>query len=144
MSDYYCHNCASLMGFVRPNNITSLSATSYQLGKFMEHTAPSSSALLKPVNSVFENTNYPNIKEYIINTTASGWVEVDEKGRKNFAWYAGEKTGIEYRNGAFFAPADGVKVVLSDNSFKIHGFPFSGASKLNTVRCQNCGKSIPY
>jgi hypothetical protein len=145
MSDYYCHQCASsTLGFVQPGNITSLSATSYQLGKFVEHTAPASSALSKRVNSIFDDPSYSGYKNYIINTAASGWVEQDKQGRINLAWYAGKKTGVEYHNGAFFAPADGVKVALSNNTFKIHGFPFTTPSKLKTAKCKNCGASIPY
>lgn len=145
MSDYYCHKCASsILGFVQPSDITSLSATSYQLGKFVEHTAPASSALSKPVNSIFDDPSYAGYKKYIINTAASGWVEQDKKGRTNLVWYAGKKTGVEYRNGAFYAPANGVKVVLFDNAFTIHAFPFFTPSKLKTVKCLNCGASIPY
>lgn len=144
MSNYYCHNCALVvLGFVKPISFSSLSATSYQLGKFIEHTAPSSSAFPKPINSVFDDPTYSSYKNHIVCTAASGWVERDSQGRFNMAWYAGSKTGVTYRKGSFHAPADGVKLVLPHDVPRLHAYPIESSS-LSTVTCLNCGAKVPH
>lgn len=140
----YCHKCAYVvLGFNRPSNISSLSGTAYQLSRYMKHTAPSSRAIANPVNSIFDNPTYSSYKNYVVNAAASGWAELDNQGRVNMAWYAGSKNRITYHKGTFYAPTDGVKVVLLHDASRIHAFPIADSS-LSAFACGNCGANVPY
>lgn len=145
MSEYYCHNCASyVLGFAKPNNISSLSGTSYQLDKFLKHTAPINGISLKDVHSIMDDPSYAAYKNYVINTAASGWIEQNDEGKINIVWYAGKKTGIKFRKGVFQAPTDGFKVVFPYDKSRIHGFPVLMPPKLTSVTCSRCGALIPF
>jgi hypothetical protein len=143
MSQYYCHQCAISNSLVSPASPSSLISGSYQLDKFIAHTAPSASHLEKDINSVFSDPTYKGYSTYVVNTTASGFLEIDSGGHKNLIWFAGSQTGIEYRKGAFFAPSDGVKVVWPENDDKLHAFPIA-SSPLQSVVCTLCGRPIPF
>ena len=139
MSIYYCHDCSVSLGLTVPQIPTSLTGTNYQLERYIKHTAPTGTYF---VNSIFDDPTYPTYNNYIVTGTISGLLEVDNRNRNNLIWYAGERTGVEYRNGVFFAPANGIKIVLSHNSAKIHAFPITDMP--GTVNyCANCGKSLP-
>lgn len=144
MSQYYCHECGVKLGII-PGNIKDFNPTGneYQLEKFYKHTVP-------PVNteviSVFDmNDENKRYKGYLINTMASGCVEIDDRDRINVVWVAGETTGWEYRDAMFNCEDDAVKVVLHDNEARIHGFP-TGSASLASQTCISCGKNIiqPY
>ena len=109
-----------------PVSPSSLTDTAYKLDKFIKHTAPSASAVY-PINSVFDDATYHAIEGHIVNTIASGFLEIDDRGRHSHIWYAGSRIGAEYHNGVFVAPTDGVKVVLFEDDTKVHAFPI-GAS----------------
>lgn len=139
MSRYYCHECSILNGLVTPASPVSLTGTSYQLGKFIKHTAPTGTY---PLNSIFDDPTYDTYSQYVVTGTASGLLEIDDGNRKNFIWFAGRRTGAEYRNGIFIAPTSGVKVVLPEDDTKLHAFPIT-ASPPSTVNCVSCGKPLP-
>ena len=141
MTDYYCHECAVAIGLVTPidSETVSLTGTSYQLDKYLKHTMPVSET---GKVSIFDDPDYEKIKDYAVTAALSGVVEVDSKGRTNLIWYAGEEVGITYRDGAYYAPADSVKVVFHDDQHKIHTFPVE--SQIEQVRkCKRCGKVTP-
>jgi hypothetical protein len=142
MSQYYCHQCAISNALVCPVSPSSLTDTAYKLDKFIKHTAPSASAVY-PINTVFDDPTYPTIESLVVNTAASGFLEVDDRGRKNLIWYAGSRIGVEHHNGVFVAPTDGAKVVLSEDDTKVHAFSI-GASPSRAEFCALCGKPIPF
>lgn len=72
----------------------------------------------------------------------SGLLEIDDFGRKNFIWYAGEITGAEYRNGIYVAPTNGVKIVLPENATRLHAYPILAQPKIIN-HCLNCGAPLP-
>jgi long-subunit fatty acid transport protein len=127
MATRYCHRCGVDLGLL--NNVYTT--------KFMKHTVPSS---LSPIVSVFESMSTGRY-ENVISTVASGAVEIDDQNRRNFIWLAGERTGFGYEHGALQGPQDGVKVVLSSESEKIHAFSVN-ASTLVTEPCARCGHLI--
>jgi len=139
MSDYYCHNCGIELGIIQPlDPATNLTGSVVTLQKFYKHTVtPSSGSII----SVFDQPNYENYKNYIINTAASGSVERDDQGRINIVWSAGHQTGYTYDNGVLQGPADGVKLVLHTDSDKIHAYPTGSVGFINRL-CAKCGKSI--
>jgi hypothetical protein len=139
MNQYYCHQCAISNGLVVPANPNTLTGTSYQLGKFIKHTAPTGTY---PLNSVFDDPTYDTYSRYIVSGTASGLLEIDDLGRKNFVWFAGQRTGAEYQNGVFIAPASGVKIVLPEDYTKLHAFPIT-TSPGSISNCVSCGKILP-
>jgi hypothetical protein len=49
----------------------------------------------------------------MVNSICSGSVEIDNQGRMNIVWLAGEKTGTTYLNGSFLTDNNSVKVVKS-------------------------------
>ncbi len=93
MPQYFCHLC-SVSSLVTPEFPTSLTGTFYQLEKYIKHTAPTGTY---PLNSIFIDPTYNTYRGYILTGTLSGLLEIDNYGRKNYLWYAGEVTGAEYR-----------------------------------------------
>ena len=139
MTEYYCHECAISHSLVTSASPTSLIGTQYQLDKFAKHTALSGSY---QVNSVFDDASLAAYAGYVVNTSASGLLQIDSRGRKNLVWFAGSRNGAEYRNGTFVAPTDGVKLVLKQEDSKVHAFPICG-SPHRIVKCQSCGRVVP-
>jgi len=140
MLQHYCHECSVLNGLVIPASPSSLTGTSYQLEKYIKHTAPT--GIYEGLNSVFDDPTYEAYSGYTVTGTASGLLEIDYKNRKNLIWYAGSPTGVEYRNGIFTAPTTGVKIVLPEDGGKIHAFPIT-ASPHSVAKCLLCGKPLP-
>lgn len=138
MSKFFCHLC-SVSGLITPELPTSLTGTFYQLEKYIKHTAPTGTY---PLNSIFIDPTYNTYSGYIVTGTMSGLLEIDERGRKNYIWYAGETTGAEYRNGIYVAPTNGIKIVLPEDSTRLHAFPI--LAQANVINyCLNCGAPIP-
>jgi hypothetical protein len=140
MSKYFCHNCAVKLGISLPAETEVLTGNEYQLEKFLKHTAPT---VRYPLVSIFDHADFETYENYTISAAASGWVEEDDQGRINMAWYAGKNTGATYKNGMFILPTDCVKVVFHNNVFKIHAFP-NKQSDLITAKCSRCSIDIPY
>jgi len=108
----------------------------------MKHTAPCSSAIY-PINSVFKDPTYETYENHIVNAAASGFLEIDDRGRKNIIWFAGSQIGVEYNDSVFVAPTDGVKLVLPEDENKIHAFSI-GSSPMQSTTCASCGRTIPF
>jgi hypothetical protein len=140
MPTYYCRQCyTSLELLPHQAPSASLTGTHYQLERFIKHTDPTGTY---SINSVFDDPTYSAYRDYIVTGTMSGFLEVDDRNRNNLIWYAGKSTGIEYQDGVFSAPTNGVKIVLSHDETRIHAFPI--ASQPNLINyCQNCGTPIP-
>jgi len=130
---YYCHRCAVILGYFQDVYTSAPLQSQYQLDKFIKHTVP----LTHPSASVFNSTSAGPYANYVVDTAASGAVELDARGRRNFIWLAAHPTGFSYQDGVLVGPTDGVKVVLSSEETKVHAFPVS-ASDLATRRCANC------
>ncbi|NWF81565.1 MAG: hypothetical protein HXY37_16205 [Chloroflexi bacterium] len=139
MAEHYCHHCAAALGIPTAGTVGPLFNTPYQLAKYMKHTAPGTAY---SINSIFASPGTAQYAHYVLNTTASGWYQVDDYGRYNMTWYAGTVTGAEYRGGTFHVPASGVKVVCYQDTHKIHAFP--DAAIIPATTCLRCGKPIPY
>ena len=129
----YCHPCAAKVGYLQNVYTSEPLQSQYQLGKFMKHTLASYGH-----SSVFNSTSTGDYANYVVDAAASGAVEVDARGRRNFIWIAGRPTGFSYRDGALVGPTDGVKVVLSSEAGKVHAFPVDTAN-LTTKVCASCG-----
>jgi hypothetical protein len=142
MTTWYCHRCSVARGLVTPTAHHDLLAETYQLGKFLEHTAPTTAGAAKPVNSLFQDTSVPAYSGYYVTTLASGCVQIDDYGRRNMVWFAGEETGFRYESGLFIGPQSGVKLVLYDNPLKVHLSPCDAAPAMAT--CVDCGNPVPY
>ncbi|MDP7026631.1 MAG: hypothetical protein QGI16_06845 [Candidatus Marinimicrobia bacterium] len=104
----------------------------------MKHTLPNTQNGLL---SVFDSGSYDHYKDYIVNTMASGSVEIDSNNKTNVVLYAGKNTGVSYLNGNVISPPDTIKVVLSQNENKIHAYPTS-SNDIKQETCQNCGAMI--
>ena len=140
MSEHFCHSCASDLGIPASTEIDHLLGNQYQLEKFVKHTIPNTAY---PISSIFSDPGTAAYAHYVVSTAGSGWYQVDDQGRYNMAWYAGQATGAEYHNGVFHIPASGIRLVSYYNEFKIHAFP-DAAQELATATCDRCGKPIPY
>jgi hypothetical protein len=123
-----------------PEIPVTLTGTSYQLEKFIKHTAPTRGYSL---NSVFSESSYEQYRDYVVTTTVSGSVQIDDWGRTNLLYVAGSGIGATYENGHLSIPADTVVVVFHDNAWKIHAFP-AGSDSFQHSICQNCGAPIFY
>lgn len=140
MNQYYCHECALLLGKYTPlaNDTLNFTSSYYQLEKFIKHTIPIND---EGIVSVFDNPEYEQYKQFIVTTSASGSVEIDNFGRSNIIWFAGYDVGITYENGLFQTTTNTIKVVLHDNELKIHSFPVESFN-YETKKCEHCGKII--
>src|SRR5262245_12080078 len=96
----YCHRCATRRGYLQNVYTSDPLQSSYQLDKFIKHTLP----LSHPSTSVFNSTSTGKYANYVVDATASGAVELDARGRRNFVWLAGHPTGFSYMDGALIAP----------------------------------------
>lgn len=139
MSTYYCHECARQYRHISPVDPSALTANQYQLDKFVKHTAPTG---VYPTNSVFYDNSWSGYQNYMVTVAASGCLEVDNYGRKNLIYFAGEETGLRYDNGSFTAPCSGVMLVCGESVGYVHAFPidFSPESRI----CAQCGKLVPF
>ena len=134
---YYCRSCDRELGLLENVYTSDPLQSEYQWGKFLKHTV----AGVLPDSSVFNSTSTGRYAYYIVNTGASGAVEIDCRGRRNIVLLAGQPTGFEYRNGILVGPTDGVKMVLSSGPAKVHAFPVSAAA-LTTKPCARCGGPV--
>src|SRR5262245_4126882 len=131
---YYCHRCATRLGFLQDVYTSAPLQSEYQLAKFVKHTVP----LSHPFASVFNSTSTGDYANYVVDAGASGAVELDAHGRRNIVWIAGRQTGFDFHNGVLVGPMDGVKIVLSSEATRVHAFPVSSTS-LATHSCASCG-----
>jgi len=139
MTKYYCHECSIELGFLIDNApTTNFTGSSEQLEKFIKHTTPTQSY---DINSIFNDKSYSNYRDYIVNTLASGSVEIDDQNRKNIVYCAGKNIDFTNISGSIQIPTDAVKVVLHQNSYKIHSYPTGSAGFVNST-CDKCGKNI--
>lgn len=90
MPTYYCYKCVRELGLVPPvNDPTALTASQYQLDKFIKHTAPTG---VYTTNSVFLDSSWSTYQHYIVTTASSGSLEIDDQGRKTlFTLLAGTR-----------------------------------------------------
>lgn len=134
----YCHSCATHLGLIQPSDFITLTGTSYQLEKYVKHTVPTGTY---SINSVFADPTYEKYSQYVVTTMASGSAVVDERGRVNLLWIAGEQTGATYEDDDLVLPTNGVFVVWHEDETKIHAFPVD-TTQFTDARCQCCGRQI--
>jgi hypothetical protein len=137
---YYCHRCAAIIGLMNPVSAGKLIRTQYQLDKYIKHTAPTG---VYPVNSIFDDPAYSSYRDYVVFTSGSGCFQIDDRGRTNLIWIAGERVGATYHKGVFHAPDDAVKVVFHDDVWRVHAFP-TLSDPIQTERCILCGRPVAY
>jgi hypothetical protein len=77
----------------------------------------------------------------VVNSAASGAVEVDDLNRRNIIWYAGETIGASFRNGVADLPTDTMKLVLSSETDRVHAFSIS-STEVRTELCAICRRQI--
>ena len=76
----YCHPCGARQGYFYDVDPADLLQNAYQVEKFRKHTTfPLSHAF----TSVFNTTRTGEYGDYVVDTAASGVVEVDPQGRRN-------------------------------------------------------------
>ncbi len=138
MSIYYCHRCAAELGMMNPMVPHNLTATQYQLEKFIKHTAPMGTY---KINSVFNDPSAYN--NYVVYTAGSGCLQIDDRNRINLIWVAGRNIGATFIDGNFTFPDDSIKVVYHNDEWKIHAFP-TLSDPIETKRCLNCGCLVVY
>jgi len=140
MAEYYCHKCALELHLLSPAVPDNLTATQYQLDKFIKHTAPTDPY---DIISIFSDPAKETYRNYIINTSGSGCLQIDDRGRRNLIWVAGKEVGATFENGIFTIPNDSIKVVLHNNEFKIHSYP-TLSDPIETKRCKRCNQLVIY
>jgi hypothetical protein len=139
MAIHYCHECALSLGFINNlNHELNFTGSAYQIDKFIKHTIHQKK---KGVVSIFAEPHYENYKKYILDTAASGSVEILDNGKINYVFYAGEKTGFNFKNGNFEHPTNSIKVVLPNDLSKIHAYPTSSYVAI-ICNCEKCGKPV--
>jgi hypothetical protein len=137
---YCCHRCAAARGDLVSIHTGSLLETDYQLGHYMKHAVPDARF---NVQSVFGSPSTQAYENYIVSSSLSGSVEIDDRGRKNIIWAAGKEIGFRYENGVLKHPEDVVKVVLSTDSGKIHAYSQS-STQFSGSHCVVCGNDVLY
>ncbi len=137
---YFCHKCSIELGHLNTASLDYLDFTgsAYLLNKFVKHTIPPTQSGLI---SIFLDDGYSSYSDYIVNSIASGSVEIDSKSRKNIVWYANKDIGVTFKDGVVQESGSVVKVVLHDNTNKIHAFPI-GSQSIATSKCSRCSGDI--
>jgi hypothetical protein len=138
MSQHYCRECAARQGWIDPPLPSNLTGSQYQVDKFLKHTLPTNTPKR---TGVFDDPSYPAFADYMISSSMSGSVEVDDSGRTNHIWYAGKRVGATFENGQPVLPNDAVKLVLSHSSQSVHGYPVSSTG-YSTRPCDDCGRPV--
>lgn len=137
-AQYYCHECSVNAGYLQNvNSEINFTGSSYQLDKFLKHTLPSEST---NYYTIFDSQEYDNYKDGVINTIASGSVEIFN-GQKNIVYAAGKIIGVAYNYGQMQYPVDAFKLVLYENEERVHLYP-SGSAGFTNATCELCGKAI--
>lgn len=139
VSYYYCYKCARDCGHITPVDPSRLNATKYQFDKFIKHTAPTG---VYHRNSVFDADDWATYERYCVTTAASGCLEVDDQGRKNLIWFAGERVGLLDDGQSFRAPCSGIKLVCCEDEARLH--PFATDFRPESRTCEKCGARVPY
>lgn len=78
--------------------------------------------------------------QYVINTSASGCIEVDDYGRTNLIFAMGETTGYTFIGGELSRPDDAIRLACPLNENRMHAFTTSGS--VIPRFCQRCGEPI--
>ena len=141
MSKYYCRECAKAMGALPTESTASenLTGNKYKLEKFVKHNYPTK---IEKIHSIFADPSMSKYSEYVVNTSASGCLEIDDKGRMNLIFAAGEVTGYTFVNGTLYRPDNAIRLVFYQDQENIHAFSTSG-SVIPQV-CSKCGKQIIF
>ena len=139
MSQFFCRDCAVSTNLIPSASPACLLGTTYQLDKFLKHTIPAS---WSNVHSIFNDKSYQGYENFIVSTSASGCVEIDNLGRVNVLWVAGKDIGVTYQNGVPVCLADTVKVVMTKEKYKVHAYPTGSAADLQSEKCHSCGCPI--
>jgi len=91
---YYCSDCAAKRGYLQvvdsTNDFTG-SIGSYLHNKFSKHTTIPIPGI--GIVSIFNSSDYDTYKEYILDTSNSGSVEIDDQNRVNVVWVAHKQIG---------------------------------------------------
>ncbi len=130
----YCHVCAAANQLL-PKPPDDPLATQYQLGKYMKHTIPDPKY---PVQSVFATASTQAYEHYLVSSLAAGAAVLDARGT-TFIWAAGKDIGFRLEQGQLIAPQDAIKVVLSTDPAKTHGYSVE-SSTFTGARCAQCDR----
>lgn len=139
MTNYFCHKCSFILGYLNSTGIEGLNLTgsTYLLDKFVKHT-------LSPNNfdfvSIFSDSSYEKYKDNTINTLMSGSTIVNNN-KIDVVWFSNKDIGITFLKGKPYSQTDVVKTVLHHNSKKIHSYPINSETLINK-NCNNCGINI--
>lgn len=140
MNTYYCRVCAFELGFFPEYNPVpdDLLSREIPFKKYLKHTLPP--IRLAGVHSVFNDTSESRYLQFVINTSASGCLEIDEYGRKSQIYAVGERIGCTFVNGELYRPDDAVRLVLPWDADRMHAFSTSGS--VIPRLCLRCGNPI--
>ena len=138
MGDFYCRECAAKKGWINPPTGFDPIGNSYQVAKFIKHTTPTG---IYPPNSVFDSSSYLSYSGYLTSALTFGCLEIDDSGRRNIVWFAGERLGQTNFRHSSARPDSAVKVVLPFNSQQVHQFP-TAANSIIQGYCAICGRPL--
>ena len=139
MTTLYCYPCATARGLTAGAVPSNLTGSSYQVDKFIKHTIPQGAG--DRLTGVFSDPSYDAYSGYIVSSSLSGSVEIDDSGRTNRVWYAGSEIGASWRDGQPVLPNDAVKLVKEHDQGKVHAFSISSAPYSGET-CTDCGCSV--
>lgn len=140
MKQYYCQKCVRDQGLIAriDTNSLNLTGSNYLFEKFEKHTKiPTGTDYI----SVYNDPTYQNYKGYTISGSLSGFLEIDEKNRKNLIWHAEKYIGVTYDGGNLIFPIDAVKVVLPEDTGRLHSFPVN-SNNYSSEFCISCARQI--
>ena len=138
MAKRYCYACSVDLRISLGPLPSNLTGSQYQVENFLKHTVPSTSA---STTGVFADSSYTAYRNYLISSSASGSIEVDDSGRTNAVWYAGKEIGASWVDGKPVLPNDAVKLVLIHDHGKVHGFSSSSVDYSGQL-CDHCKKPV--
>jgi hypothetical protein len=136
MSENLCIDCARAEGMAPTLPASGTADTTYQLEKFMKHAV---SGMTENLNSLFSDPH--RVNDCTVNALCSGYLEIDDAGRKSWNILADQETGVTFMSGQFVGSCNAVKVVCWEYSGKMHAYPFIAGPA--TRKCSKCGRALP-
>ncbi len=138
MSTHLCWECALAEDYMESIQTLTPMGSTYRVEKFLEHMRPKR---IYDLNSIFVSNSTAQYKDWFITSSMSGSMEVDDRGRTSFVWFAGKQIGATFHRGKFSFATDAVKLVLPFAEDRVHAFPVSSTG-YQSAKCARCGDPI--
>jgi hypothetical protein len=140
MPSCICHDCAVQKNNIPNFNVNHIFQTTYQVHKFIKHTALNTG---KSDKSIFLTRSTAAYDSYSAMTYERGFIEVEDNGNHSLIAITTDVIGTMYSGGFPIYDCNGVKTVLTTSQEKIHTYPIS-STQYASAYCRTCGSTALF